>query len=391
MGAHTRNVLTVKGISSSKAAKLRDGGGLWLVTKGKARYWILSYTFGGRRREMGIGPLHSVTLADARERAAKAREMVRCGVDPIHEKRQALAEQPKAKTFGEYADSFIDAAVAAGRWRGGKTEARWRNMIQKHAAPIRDRPIAEVDLEDVKRVLKPLWGTKQESAEKLRECIERVLDAAKVEKLRMGDNPAAWRGNLEHVMHKPNAVGKNHHPAMPYSNVPAFMKKLSGVSGVSARALEFAILTCSRSGEARGAVWTEVDFKSKVWTIPAVRMKGGKQHRVPLSPPAIALLKEMKEQSVNEYVFPGVRDKRPLSDASLAKALRSAGGTAVTVHGFRSTFRDWATEAAHAPREIAEAALAHAVGDVVERSYARSDALDRRRTLMDTWAQHCIG
>ncbi|MFD1744046.1 tyrosine-type recombinase/integrase [Rhizobium helianthi] len=385
-------MLTVKGIAASKSKKLRDGGGLWLVQKGDGRYWIFSYTLAGRRREMGIGPLHSVGLAEARERAAKAREMVKEGKDPIRDKRQALAEQPKPKTFGEYADSFIDAAVKAGRWRGAKTEARWRNLLENHAKPIRHRPIADIDIDDVKTALKPLWCIKQESAEKLRECIERVLDAAKVEKLRTGDNPAAWKGNLEHVLHKPAKVeGEGHHAAMPHDQISDFMKSLASVQGVSARCLEFAILTAARGGEARGAVWAEFDMKAKVWTVPAARMKTGKTHRVPLSKPAIALLERMKAQSVSEYVFPSVRSGKPLSDMSLAKALTTAGGGAYTPHGFRSTFRDWATDVAHAPREIAEAALSHAVGDAVERSYARSDALQRRHTLMEEWGRYCFG
>ncbi|MCA1970693.1 MAG: tyrosine-type recombinase/integrase [Rhizobium sp.] len=389
MGIHTQNVLTVKGIAASKSKKLRDGGGLWLVQKGDGRYWIFNYTLAGRRREMGIGPLHTVGLADARERAAKAREMVRCGIDPIRDKRQAVAEQPKPKTFGVYADSFIDEAVRHSRWRGNKTEARWRNMIENHAAPIRHRPIADIDIDDVKAALRPLWGVKQESAEKLRECIERVLDAAKVEKLRTGDNPATWKGNLEHVLHKPAKVeGEGHHAAMPHDQMKDFMKSLASVQGVSARCLEFTILTAARSGSARGALWTEFDFKNKIWTVPAVRMKTGKTHRVPLSKAVVALLDRMKAQSINEYVFPSVRSGKPLSDMALGKALASAGGGEYTPHGFRSTFRDWATEVAHVPREIAEAALSHAVGDVVERSYARSDALQRRHTLMEQWAKY---
>lgn len=391
MGSHTQNVLTVKGIAASKSKKLRDGGGLWLVQKGEGRYWIFSYTLAGRRREMGIGPLHTVGLADARERAAKAREMVKDGKDPIRDKRQAIAEQPKPKTFGEYADGFIDDAVAAGRWRGNKTEARWRNMIQNHAAPIRHRPIADIDIDDVKTALKPLWGIKQESAEKLRECIERVLDAAKVEKLRTGDNPAAWKGNLEHVLHKPAKVeGEGHHAAMPHEQMKEFMKSLATTKGVAARCLEFTILTVVRSGSARGALWSEFDFDKKIWTVPATRMKTGKTYRVPLSAEVIALLKRMKKQSVNEFVFPGIRAGKPLTDNALGKALEKAGGGEYTTHGFRSTFRDWATEVAHVPREIAEAAMSHAVGDAVERSYARSDALQRRHTLMEEWAEYCL-
>jgi integrase len=390
MGSHTRNALTVKAIAASKAAKLRDGGGLWLVTKGSGRYWIFSYTFAGLRREMGLGPLHTVGLADAREKAEDARKLVRTGVDPIAIRHEEKADTPKAITFGAYADAFVDAAVKAGRWRGAKTEARWRNLLENHAKPIRAKAIAAIKNKDVIAVLDPIWGEKQETAEKLREAIERVLDAAKVEGHRSGDNPAVWRGNLEHALHKPNQLtATKHHASMPHADMAEFMRKLAAVNGVGARALELAILTACRSGEVRGAIWSEFDLQAAVWTIPALRMKGGKEHRVPLSEQALALIRNMKEKSVNQYVFPGVRDKRPLSDASLAKALAAAGGGAYTPHGFRSSTRDWATEVAHAPREIAEAALAHAVGDAVERSYARSDALERRRLLMQEWASYC--
>ncbi|MGQ8632131.1 tyrosine-type recombinase/integrase [Agrobacterium sp. DKPNP3] len=389
MGSHTRNVLTIKTIAASKSTKLRDGGGLYLVSKGTGRYWIFNYTFAGQRREMGLGPLHTVGLADARDKAEAARRLVRSGIDPLAAKREAEEVSPKAMTFGAYADAFIDAAVKAGRWRGAKTEARWRNLLTNHASPIRAKTLAAIRVRDVVQVLEPIWGDKQETAEKLREAIERVLDAAKVEGHRSGDNPAAWKGTLEHVLHKPNELSnRNHHAAMPHSDTPGFMKKLADVKGVGARALEFTILTAARSGETRGAVWGEFDLAAKIWAVPAVRMKGGKLHRVPLSEKAVALLKAMKAQAVNDLVFPGVRDKRPLSDMSLAKALKAAGGGAFTVHGFRSTFRDWATDVAHAPREIAEACLAHAVGDAVERSYARSDALERRRELMGQWTDY---
>jgi integrase len=390
MGSHTKNVLTVKKIEASKVAKLRDGGGLYLVTKGEGRYWIFSFSYAGRRREMGLGPLHTIGLAAARDKADAARALVRQGIDPVTERKAAQADTPKKITFGAYADAYIDAAVKAGRWRGAHTEARWRNLLGKHAKPIRNKLPAEITNADVLQILKPLWGDRQETAEKLREAVERVLDAAKVEGHRTGDNPATWRGNLEHALHKPNELtNREHHAAMPYSQAPAFMKSLKEVPGVSSKALELAVLTACRSGEVRGAVWPEFDFESKIWTIPAIRMKSGKEHRVPLVDQVVELLEAMKKQSINQFVFPGVRDGKQLHDASLGKALVSAGGGDFTVHGMRSTFRDWATDVAHAPREIAEAALAHAVGDTVERSYARSDALERRRALMQQWATYC--
>ncbi|MER9135139.1 integrase arm-type DNA-binding domain-containing protein [Mesorhizobium sp. M0830] len=416
MGSHTLNALTVKKIEASKAKKLRDGGGLWLVTKGKGRYWIFDYRFGAKRREMGLGPLHTVGLADARQKAEAARALLRRGVDPVEHRHgieaiEAANVASAAKTFGTYADDYIDAAVKAGRWRGAKTEAGWRNTLENHAAPLRSKALADVGVQDVLSVLRPLWGTKQETAEKLRERIERVLDSAKVEGLRSGENPASWRGNLEHVLHKPDVLTNGgNHPALPYKHMAAFMKKLRGVDGMGARALEFTILTAARSGEVRGATWEEIDFDAAMWVIPAKKMKAGKAHRVPLSEAAVKILKATPRFDGNELVFPAVRGGE-LSDMTLAAAIKRMNGAerkagregwvdpkqldgdgkpkVATAHGFRSTFRDWAKEISDHPRELAEMALAHAVGDAVERAYARGDALEKRRTLMQDWAAHC--
>ncbi|MGX9145000.1 tyrosine-type recombinase/integrase [Mesorhizobium sp. 128a] len=416
MGSHTRNVLTVKKIEAGKGRKLRDGGGLWLVTKGKGRYWILDYRFGGKRREMGLGPLHAVGLAEARQEAEAARALLRKGIDPVeHRNGAAIIEAACAavagKTFGTYADDYIDAAVKAGRWRGAKTEAGWRNTLTNHAAPLRSKALADIGVQDVLSVLRPLWGEKQETAEKLRERIERVLDAAKVEGLRKGDNPASWKGNLEHVLHKPDALASaGRYPALPYKDMPAFMKKLRAVDGVGARALEFTILTVTRSGEVRGARWDEIDLGAKMWIVPAQRTKTGKEHRVALSDPAIAQLKATPRFEKNALVFPAVRGGE-LSDMTLAavikrmhaserragrggwvdpKQLDDAGKPKIaTPHGMRSTFKDWATEVSDHPRELAEMALAHAVGDAVERAYARGDALEKRYRLAADWATYC--
>ncbi|EHK56777.1 tyrosine-type recombinase/integrase [Allomesorhizobium alhagi] len=416
MGSHTRNVLTVKSIAASKAGKLRDGGGLWLVTKGNGRYWILDYRHGGKRRELGLGPLHSVGLATARDKAEAARALVRQGIDPIGHKHgveaiEAAKAKAAVKTFGEYADDYIADAVKAGRWRGAKTEAGWRNTLTNHAAPIRDKALVAIDVQDVLSVIRPLWGIKQETAEKLRERIERVLDSAKVEGLRAGENPAAWKGNLEHVLHKPDSLtSTNNHPALPYEQMPAFMNKLAAIDGMGARALEFTILTAARSGEVRGAVWSEIDLDAAMWAIPARRMKEGKAHRVPLSDAAVKLLKATPRFHGNDLVFPAVRGGE-LSDMTLAAAIKrihaseqkagregfvdpkqlNADGKPriATVHGFRSTFKDWATEATDHQTEIAEAALAHVTGTAVERAYRRGDALAKRRALMADWASYC--
>lgn len=392
MGSHTKNVLTVKAIAASKSAKLRDGGGLWLVTKGNGRYWIFSYTFGGKRREMGIGPLHTVGLAEARQAAERARELLRQGIDPIEHRSVAAIEAAKvadgAKTFGEYADSYIDAAVKAGRWRGAKTEAGWRNTLKNHCASIRDKPVSGIDTTDVLSVVRPLWGTKQETAEKLRWRIERVLDAARVEKLRSGDNPAAWKGNLEHVLHKPDDSTRGHHAALPYRDAPAFMVRLRGTDTIAARALEFLILTATRSGETRLAVFSEFDLDAALWIIPKERTKERRGLRVPLSDRAVEIVKGMKAQSLNQYVFPGVRAGSPLSDMTFGKATRAHGGGDATAHGFRSTFKDWASEETSHDGWLSEAALGHASGDAVERAYRRGDALEKRRALMADWAAY---
>ncbi|RUX49615.1 site-specific integrase [Mesorhizobium sp. M4A.F.Ca.ET.050.02.1.1] len=415
MGSHTRNALTVKKIESSKAKKLRDGGGLWLVTKGKGRYWIFDYRFGGKRREMGLGPLHTVGLAEAREKAEAARARLRQGADPVeHRKGVEAIEAAKAlsfaKTFGEYCDDYVDAAVKAGRWRGAKTEAGWRNTLSNHAAPLRSKAIALIGVKDVLSILRPLWGVKQETAEKLRERVESVLDAASVEGLRSGANPAAWKGNLEHVLHKPDPLSSGNHAALPYKDVAVFMKKLAAVDGMGARAVEFAILTAARSGEVRGAKWDEIDLAARMWSVPAKRMKSGKEHRVALSSAAVALLKAASRFEGNPLVFPAVRGGE-LSDMTLAAVIKrmhaaevkagrkgwidpkqvdSDGGPKVaTVHGMRSTFKDWATEVSDHARELSEMALAHAVGDATERAYARGDALAKRHRLADDWAAYC--
>jgi integrase len=391
MGTHTRNALTVKAIVASKTKKLRDGGGLWLVTKGNGRYWILDYRFAGKRREMGIGPLHTVGLAEARQKAEAARALVRRGIDPIAHRAVEAIEAAKVAdgvmTFGKYADTYIDAAVKAGRWRGAKTEAGWRNTLTNHAAVMRDKAVADIDVQDVLSVVRPLWGTKQETAEKLRWRIERVLDAAKVEGLRSGENPARWRGHLEHSLHKPDASLRGHHEALPYKDAPAFMRRLRATNTIAARALEFLILTATRSSETRLAVWGE--FDGAVWKIPAARTKELRELRVPLCDRAVEIVKQMKKQSLNQFVFPGVRSERPLSDMTFGKVIGAHGGGDATTHGFRSTFKDWATEETDHQGHVSEAALGHASGDAVERAYRRGEALKKRRVLMTDWSTYC--
>ncbi|MCS3502868.1 integrase [Bradyrhizobium japonicum] len=366
-----------------------------MVTKGNGRYWILDYRFAGKRREMGIGPLHTVGLGEARQRAEAARALLRRGIDPIAHRAVEAIEAAKVTagvmTFGKYADAYIDAAVKAGRWRGAKTEAGWRNTLTNHVKLMRDKALANIDIQDVLAAVRPLWGTKQETAEKLRWRIERVLDAAKVEGLRSGDNPAAWKGNLEHVLHKPDVSTRGHHEALPYKGAPAFVERLRGTDTITARALEFLILTATRSAETRLAVFDEFDLDAATWTIPAPRTKERRELRVPLCDRAVEIVKAMKAQSLNHFVFPGVRANRPISDMTFGKVIGAHRGDDATTHGFRSTFKDWATEETEHENYVSEAALGHAAGDAVERAYRRGDALKKRRALMDDWAAYCSG
>jgi integrase len=390
MGSHTRNALTVKAIAASKSVKLRDGGGLWLITKGNGRYWIFDYTHGGKRRQMGIGPLHTVGLAEARQRAERAREHLRHGVDPLQHRAVEAIEAAKAKdgvtTFGTYADAYIDGAVQGKRWSGAKTEANWRNSVENHAKAIRDKDIAKIDVADVLSVLRPIWGTKPESADKLRARIETILGAAKVDGLRSGDNPAAWKGNLEHAaLHREEIIEDEiHHPAVPWQDLPDVMKAIRGVGTIASAAVEWCILTAARPGMVRQAVWS--DLADDVWTIAPRGMKGRKELRVPLSKRAAAIIDDMRAKRFNDYVFPGVKAKRPLSENTLAKTFAANGGEGFTVHGTaRSSFRDWIRDTGR-DEVLGELALAHKVGNAVQRAYARSDAFDRRRELMEDWA-----
>jgi integrase len=370
-----------------------DGDGLYLnVTESGAKSWVFMWKVKGRRREMGLGPLRDVSLSEARTDADAARKQVRAGMDPI-----AARDRRKEMSFGDAADALI--ASKSPSWRNEKHRAQWSMTLKVYCNDIRTRPVADVSTEDVLKVLKPIWQTKAETASRLRGRIERVLDFAKAKGLRSGENPARWRGHLDAILPKPQKLTRGHHAAMAFDDVPAFMSMLTGLAGVSGRALQFLILTAARTGEVREATWREFDFKAKVWTIPANRMKAGREHRVPLSAGSVAILAEMRglatvgqlddaSPDADSYVFPGARVGRPLSVMALEMVLRRAK-VDVTTHGFRSAFRDWCGERTTFPREVAEAALAHLVGDDVERAYRRGDALEKRRKLMDAWHRFC--
>ncbi len=363
--------------------------GLYLqVLPTGARTWILRAMVAGRRRDMGLGGYPAVTLAQARDLARAAREKVKAGIDPIEECRAARSAQAAARaadlTFEQCALKYIEANKAA--WKNDKHTQQWGNTLAQHAFPIMGKLLVrDVALSHILAVLEPLWQTKTETASRLRGRIESVLDWATARKYRSGENPARWRGHLDKLLPKPSKVSKvEHHTALPIDDVSAFLCKLRQQEGMGARALEFTILTACRSGEVRGAMWAEIDTVTKTWTIPAERMKAGKEHRVPISDAALALLNALPKMAGTDVVFPGSKGQ-PLSDMTLTAVLRRMEVPATT-HGFRSTFRDWAGERTAHPREVIEHALAHQLKDKAEAAYQRGSLFDKRRRLMADWA-----
>jgi integrase len=355
------------------------------------RTWVLRATMGGRRRDMGLGGFPDLPLADARTAARKARELIRAGLDPIEEARAAIsakrASAAKDVTFKEATAAYIAAHEAS--WRNAKHAQQWTNTLATYAEPtIGGLLVRDIELTHILAILEPIWTTKTETATRLRGRIEQILDWATARGHRQGLNPARWRGHLDKLLAKPSKVARvEHRAALPVDEVGAFMTDLRGVDGMGARALEFAVLLAARSGEVRGAAWSEIDLKARIWTVPASRMKGGREHRVPLSAQAIALLKALPRVEGVDLVFPAPRNG-PLSDMTLTAVLRRMKVAAVP-HGFRSTFRDWASERTNYPRDAAEMALAHAIGDKVEAAYRRGDLFEKRRRMMADWAKFC--
>ncbi|MEO7928114.1 MAG: integrase arm-type DNA-binding domain-containing protein [Gallionella sp.] len=368
------------------------------VTKSGGRSWILRYQVGGKRRDMGLGGYPDVTLAEARVAARAVRGKIAAGVDPIEDSRTArskmIAAQDTAITFSQAAKQYIDTHESG--WRNTKHVQQWRSTLQTYADPVIGKMLVrDVGLAQVLKILEPIWRTKTETASRLRGRIESILDWAAARSYRAAPNPARWKGHLDKLLPAPGKIAKtDHHQALPYDDLPEFIKSLAGQQGIGARALEFTILTASRSGEVRGAKWDEFDLKSEVWTVPAVRMKAGKEHRVPLSNAALAIIKAQKETAFCDYVFPSSHGSKvseahgsPLSDMTLSAVLRRMKIPAVP-HGFRSTFRDWCAEKTDYPRDVAEMALAHAIGNKVEAAYRRGDLFDKRKQLMKDWADY---
>jgi integrase len=378
------NRLNARAVSTiTKRGRHADGGGLYLsISPNGGRRWVFLYRWHGKSTEIGFGSARDVKLARARELAALARAKLAESINPKD------ATRPSAgATFGECADRVIEAMRPS--WRNAKHAAQWEMTLRNYAAPLRLLPADKITTDDVLSVLKPLWNDKSETASRVRARIERVLDAAKAQGLRSGENPARWRGHLDQLLPKRQRLTRGHHAAMSYADVPGFMADLQSRHATAALALEFAVLTAARSGEVLGARWDELDLASSVWTVPAHRMKAGYEHRVPLSRRALKIVKTLHETRDGDFVFPGQKPGKSLSVMALEMVLRRMKVDGVTVHGFRSSFRDWAAECTNFTNEVCEAALAHVIKNKAEAAYRRGDLFDKRRKLMEAWAVYC--
>lgn len=387
--ARAVNRLSAKKVQAlAEVGRHADGGGLYLfVDAAGSKRWVLLYRMAGRRREMGLGPAGSVSLSRARELAAEARALVASGTDPIDARRASEAVEPVVApmTFGAVANAYMEAQKAT--WRSPIHRHQWRQTLEVQAASLWTMPVAAIDTEAVLRVLRPIWHVKPETAKRIRGRVERILNAARAAGHRTGENPALWRGHLDFLLPRPPKLTRGHHPAMPYRDVPAFVREIARRPGLSARALEVLILTAARSGEIRGMIWGELDLQAATWTVPASRMKAKREHRVPLPMRAVEILSALRvgDPAADALVFPSSANRR-MSDMVFEALLRRAKANAYTTHGFRSSFRDWVGDETAYPRDLAEMALAHSVGDETEQAYRRGDALEKRRHLMDAWA-----
>jgi len=376
--------LNHRSIASLAEGRHPDGGGLHLSVKNGGRSWCFIYRWHGRKVEHGLGAASAVSLGQARDRARECRTMLAEGINPKAERKPA---QPH--TFGECAMLYVEAHQT--EWTNDKHAREWENSFARLCPSLLSIPVDAIDTETVLAVLKPLWGKKRETASRLRGRIELVLSAAKAQGLRTGENPAMWRGHLDHLLSKAPKL-KQHLPALPYQELPELMARLRERTSVVCRALEFSILVAARADEVVSATWDQLDLNTDIWTVPALAMKGRIEHRVPLVGRALAIVHEMAEIRESDWVFPGRFSGKPFGHNALLECLhRRMGVENATQHGFRSTFRDWCGDCTSFPREIAEAALAHKVGGDVERAYRRGDALERRRDLMQAWDAFCAG
>ena len=396
MARKTNRLTAIDVAKQDKPGYYCDGGGLYLqVSKSGSKSWIMRYTMAGKPVEMGLGSYQTFTLADARKRATAQRKLLTDGINPLETKRsdQLIRRMAEASiiTFDKAATAYIDSNSPA--WRNEKHGDQWRNTIATYASPVIGKlPVSKVDTAHVLRILTPIWLTKTETAVRLRGRIEKILDWAKAQGYRTGDNPAAWRGHLDAgLLPTPSKVANaGHHAALPWSEMGAFMAALRAMQGSGARAMEIIILTATRTSEVINAKWSEIDLDAKLWTIPKERMKSFKEHRVPLSDAVMAVLTKVKAESGGgEFVFAGRKAKTPLTNMACLATLKRMDRGDLTVHGFRSTFRDWVSETTSYPRDVAEMALAHTIEDKSEAAYRRGDLIEKRRALMADWAVHC--
>ena len=407
-----RAIHKLKALSVEKLTKpglYGDGGGLYLqITRDNIKSWLFRYMKNGKARGMGLGPLHTISLAQAREKAHECRSFLLKGFDPLDEKQksQAAAKKQEAeakakteaatppaplpgKTFKDCAEELIKSKETG--WRNEKHKDQWRNTLSKYAYPvIGDLEVSAIETAHIMQILSPIWAEKTETASRVRGRIESVLNYAKVFGYRTAENPARWKGHLDHLLPKESAVTTvQHHPALPYKELPEFMENLREKESIAAFALEFLILTATRGNETRNACWEEFDLEEKIWTIPASRMKSKKAHRIPLSEQALLVLKKMLRFGNRGLVFPGQKIGQPLSEATMLQLLRRIREEKFTAHGFRSTFRDWASECTTHDSNVCEMALAHTIENKTEAAYRRGDLLARRAALMNDWGAYC--
>ncbi|MEL7968536.1 integrase arm-type DNA-binding domain-containing protein [Vreelandella neptunia] len=386
--------LSPRKVATAEPGKHEDGGGLRLVvSEGGAKKWVLRFTLKSKRREMGLGSFPDTGLAEARRKAENYRKLAKEGTDPIHA-RELETQQQSTPTFTNCAARYIQSHRRS--WRNAKHARQWVSTLKTYARPvIGEMPVDEIDTHQILNILSPIWVTKTETAKRVQGRIENVLDFASAHKYRDEANPARWRGHLDKLLPKPSKVQKvTHHPAMPYEQVAAFMGVIQDYNSMSSKALQLLILTATRTSEILNAEWHEIDLVNATWTIPAKRMKASREHRIPLSHQALALITTLPSVKGNSFVFPGMKPSRPLSNMSLLQFMRGLGygpsgdKEKFVPHGFRSSFRDWTGEVTSYPRDVAEMALAHAIENKVEAAYRRGDLFEKRREMMQDWANY---
>ena len=391
--SRVKNKLTARTVQTKKApGYYSDGGNLYLrITKSLSKTWAFYYKKDGKRVEMGLGSVDVMTLEQARDKADVLRKQLADGIDPLSERqRQAnedKAQRAKFMTFQQCADAYINAHRAG--WKNPKHIQQWQNTLSQYAFPVfGDLDVKAIDTGLITKCLEPIWLTKNETAGRVRGRIESILDWATVHEYREGVNPARWRGHLDKLLAKQSKVQKTeHHKALPYAEINGFISQLHQQDGIAAKCLEFTILTAARTGETIGATWDEIDLDAKTWTIPAIRMKAEREHKVPLSADALAIINDMAAVRVNDFVFPG--NKNGLSNMAMLAVLKRMDRADITVHGFRSSFSDWVAECTAYPSEVREMALAHTIKNLTEAAYRRGDLLEKRSRLMDDWARFC--